>query len=100
MTIRPIGEHILLEALSREEREGKTTSGIIIPDTAEKERSEEGRVIALGEGRLNKEGVYVPFSVKVGDRVVFSKYGPHEIKIANKEYLIAKEDDILGVVEN
>jgi len=99
MNIRPIGDHILLEALSREEREGKTTSGIIIPDTAEKERSEEGRVVALGEGRLNKDGNYVQFSVKVGDRVLFSKYGPHEVKVANKEYLIAKEEDILGVVE-
>lgn len=99
MNIRPIGDHILLEGLSREEREGKTTSGIIIPDTAEKERSEEGRVVALGEGRLNKEGNYVPFSVKVGDRVLFTKYGPHEVKVANKEYLIAKEEDILGIVE-
>ena len=99
MTIRPIGDHILLEPLSREEREGKTSSGIIIPDTAEKERSEEGRIVALGEGRLNKEGKYVPFSVKVGDRVLFTKYGPHEVKITNKDYLIVKEDDILGVVE-
>lgn len=99
MTIKPIGDRVLLETLSREEREGKTASGIVIPDTAEKERPEEGRVVAVGPGKMTDDGKMVPMSIKVGSRVLFAKYGPTEIKVGDKEYLIAREEDILAVVE-
>ncbi len=100
MNIKPLGDRVLIQALSQEEREGKTASGIVIPDTAEKERPEEGRVVAIGPGKKSEEGVLVPVTgVKVGDRVLFSKYGPNEIKVDGKEYLIAREEDILAVIE-
>ncbi|MEK7650221.1 MAG: co-chaperone GroES [Patescibacteria group bacterium] len=99
MTIKPLGDRVLLETLSREEREGKTTSGIVIPDTAEKERPEEGRVVAVGPGKMTDDGKMVPMSIKVGSRVLFAKYGPSEIKVGGKEYLIAREEDILAVIE-
>ncbi|MSR76465.1 MAG: co-chaperone GroES [Candidatus Ryanbacteria bacterium] len=99
MTIKPLGDRVLLETLSREEREGKTASGIVIPDTAEKERPEEGRVVAVGPGKMTDDGKMVPMSIKVGSRVLFAKYGPSEIKVGGKEYLIAREEDILAVIE-
>ncbi|MEK7150796.1 MAG: co-chaperone GroES [Patescibacteria group bacterium] len=100
MNIKPLGDRVLLQALSQEEREGKSASGIIIPDTAEKERPEEGKVIAVGSGKMSKTGTLIPIAnLKVGDRVLFSKYGPTEIKVEGKEYLIAREEDILAVIE-
>ena len=99
MNIKPLGDRVLVQPLSKEEREGKTASGIVIPDTAEKERPEEGRVVAVGPGKMD-DGKREPMSVKVGDRVLFSKYGPTEIKVDGKEYLIAREEDILAIVEN
>lgn len=97
--IKPLGDRILLEALSKEELEGRTKSGIVIPDTAEKERPEQGKVIAVGEGRRTDQGTLIPLDIKVGQRVLFSKYGPTEIKVDDKEYLIAKEEDILAILE-
>lgn len=97
--LKPLGERVLLEPLSKEELEGRTKSGIVIPDTAEKERPEQGKIIAVGEGRRTEEGHIVPMSLKKGQRVLFSKYGPSEIKIDGKEYLIAKEEDILAIIE-
>ncbi|GBD34221.1 10 kDa chaperonin [bacterium HR34] len=97
MKIKPILDHILIEPLKEEE---KTKSGILIPDTAEKERPEQGKVLAVGPGKIGKDGKPVPLSVKEGDKVIFSKYGPTEIKIGDKEYLIAKEDDILAIIED
>ena len=88
-----------METLSEEERTKKTKSGIIIPDTAEKEKPQEGKVVAVGEGRVLENGKVLPLSVKRGDRVLFSKYGPSEIKVEGKEYLIAKEEDILAIIE-
>lgn len=100
MNIKPLGDRVLLQALSQEEREGKSASGIIIPDTAEKERPEEGKIVAVGAGRMSKTGTLIPIAnLKVGDRVLFSKYGPTEIKVEGKEYLIAKEEDILAILE-
>lgn len=100
MNIKPIGDRVLIRPLSQDEKEGKTASGIVIPDTAEKERPEEGMVIAIGSGKMSDEGKLIPITnVKVGDRVLFSKYGPSEIKVDSKEYLIAREEDILAVVE-
>lgn len=99
MTIKPLGDRVLVEPLSREEREGKTSSGIVIPDTAEKERPEEGRVVAVGPGKMTDDGKLLPMNVQVGSRILFSKYGPTEIKVDGKEYLIAREEDILAIVE-
>mgnify|MGYP001605688051 FL=1 len=100
MNIKPLGDRVLLQPLSQEEREGKSASGIIIPDTAEKERPEEGKVVAVGSGKMSKTGTLIPIAnLKVGDRVLFSKYGPTEIKVEGKEYLIAREEDILAVIE-
>ena len=97
--LKPLADRVLIEPQSQEERVGKTKSGIVIPDTAEKERPEQGTVIAVGEGRRTDDGKLIPTLVKKGQKVLFSKYGPNEIKIDGKEYLIAREEDILGIIE-
>ncbi|MBU2068154.1 co-chaperone GroES [Patescibacteria group bacterium] len=79
--------------------EEKTKSGIIIPDTVDKEKSEQGKIIAVGPGKLNEKGELISMNVKKGDIVLFTKYGPNEIKIDDKEYLIAREEDILAILE-
>ena len=99
MNIKPLGDRVLIEPLSEEERSKKTKYGIVIPDTAEKERPQEGRVAAVGGGRRLESGKTIPVSVKKGNRVLYAKYGPNEIKVDGKEYLIAKEEDILAVIE-
>ena len=96
MTIKPLSDHILIEPIKEEE---KTKTGILLPDTAEKERPEQGKVIAVGPGRKTSSGKIIPLDVKVGDRVLFTKCGPNEIKINDKEYLIAREEDILAILE-
>lgn len=96
MNIKPLSDHILIEPIKEEE---KTKAGIFLPETATKEKSEEGKVIAVGPGKKTEEGKIVPVSVKTGDRVLFQKYGPSEIKVDGKEYLIAKEEDILAIIE-
>lgn len=96
MTIKPLADHILIEPIKEEE---KTKSGIFLPDTAQKEKPEQGMVIAVGSGKKTDDGKIVPVSVKAGDKVLFTKYGPNEIKIDGKEYLIAREEDILAIIE-
>lgn len=96
MTIKPLLDHILIEPIKEEE---KTKFGIFLPETAEKEKSEQGVVVAVGEGKKTEDGKIIPLSVKPGDKVLFTKYGPSEIKVEEKEYLIAKEEDILAVIE-
>jgi len=96
MKIHPISDHILIQPLKNEE---KTKSGILLPETAEKEKPEQGKVIAVGPGKKTEQGKVIPVEVKPGDIVLFTKYGPTEIKINNKEYLIARKEDILGIVE-
>jgi len=95
MKIRPLNDRILVQRLEQEE---KTSGGIIIPDSA-KEKPAEGKVIAVGNGKLNDAGQRVAMEVKVGDRVLFSKYGGTDVKLDGEDYLIMREDDILGVVE-
>ena len=87
----------LIQSLKKEEE--KTKSGILLPDTAEKERPEQGKVIAVGPGRVDDNGKRISLEVKKGNIVLFAKYGPNEIKIDGKEYLIAKGEDILAVIE-
>ncbi|MDP2664368.1 MAG: co-chaperone GroES [bacterium] len=96
MIIKPLSDHILIEALKQEE---KTKSGILLPESAEKEKPEQGKVIAVGPGKKTEDGKVIPLEVKAGDVVLFKKYGPDEIKIEDKEYLIASEEDILAIVE-
>ena len=95
MTIKPLDDRVLIETISQEE---KTKSGIVLPDTIDKEKPEQGKVVAVGLGRINSNGKRIPMSIKKGDVVLFTKYGPSEVKINNKEYLIAKEEDILAVI--
>ena len=95
MNVRPLGEKVLLK---RVEAEGKTAGGIVLPDTA-KEKPKEGKVIALGDGRVLKSGERAKFQVKKGDRVLFSSYGGTEVRIDGEDYLLMSEDDILAVIE-
>jgi chaperonin GroES len=96
--ITPLGDRILLKPFSAEEM-NTTASGIIIPDTVSKEKPEQGTVIAVGEGRW-ESGKRVPMSIKVGDKVVFSRYGYEEVKVEGEEYYILKEENILAVIRN
>jgi chaperonin GroES len=96
MKIKPLHDRVIVERLASEE---KTAGGIIIPDTA-KEKPQEGKVIAVGEGRRDKNGNLIEPEVKKGDRVLFSRWGGTEVKIDGEEYLIMKEEDILAVLES
>ncbi|MBE0557087.1 MAG: co-chaperone GroES [Proteobacteria bacterium] len=95
MKIRPLNDRLLVQRLQEEE---KTAGGIIIPDSA-KEKPAEGKVVAVGPGKLNDSGERVALQVKAGDRVLFSKYGGTDVKLDGEDYLIMREDDVLGVVE-
>ena len=95
MKIRPLQDRLIVKRL---EEETKTKGGIIIPDTA-KEKPIEGKVIAVGKGKVADDGTLIKMEVKVGDTVLFSKYGGNEVKIDGQEYLIMREDDILGIIE-
>jgi len=95
MKLRPLHDRILVERVEEAE---KTKGGIIIPDSA-KEKPAEGKVIAVGKGRIGDDGKPVALDVKKGDRILFGKYGGTEVKIDGEEYLIMREDDVLGVIE-
>ncbi len=96
MNFKPLSNHLFLEAL---EEEKVTKSGILLPDSAEKEKPIKGKVLAIGPGKLNEKGERIPMSVKVGDMVIFKKYGPDEIEIDGKKYLVGDEEDILAILE-
>jgi len=95
MKIRPLQDRILVQRLPEEE---KTKGGIIIPDTA-KEKPAEGKVVSVGNGKLGDDGKRIPLEIKKGDSILFGKYSGTEVTIEGKEYLIMREDDILGVIE-
>ena len=95
MNIKPLFDNILIKAIEEEE---KTKSGILIPNSVEKEKPEEGTVIAVGSGLITKEGKTIPMNVKVGDKVLFTKYGVTEIRVENEDYLMAKQPEILAVI--
>jgi chaperonin GroES len=94
--IRPLADRLIVKRV--EEEEQKSAGGIIIPDTA-KEKPQEGKVVAVGRGKLNDDGKVIPLDVKAGDRILFGKYSGSEIKIDGEEHLILREEDVLGVVE-
>ncbi len=95
MKIRPLQDRVIVK---RVDEESKSAGGIIIPDTA-KEKPQEGKVVAVGKGKLNEDGKVHPLDVKSGDKILFGKYAGTEIKIEGEEHLILREDDILGVIE-
>ena len=93
--IKPLGDRVLIKALEREE---KTKSGIVLPDTA-KEKPQEGKVLAVGSGKLLENGTKVALEVKVGQKVIFSKYAGTEVKVDGEEMMILNERDVLAIVE-
>ncbi len=96
MKIKPLMDNILIEPVEQAEQ---TEGGIILPKTADKDRPEQGKVVAVGPGKKNDSGEIIPVELKEGQKVLFTKYGPTEIKVDDKEYLIAKQEDILAVIE-
>ncbi len=95
MKIKPLSDRILVRRLEAEE---KTKGGIIIPDTA-KEKPREGKIVAVGDGRIDEDGKKRPLAVKAGDKVLFNSYAGTDIKIDGEEFLIMKEEDVLGIIE-
>jgi len=95
MKVKPLNDRVLVLRIEEEE---KTSGGIIIPDTA-KEKPQEGKVIAVGTGRVNEDGKRVPLDVKEGDRILFGKYAGTEVQIEGVEHLIMREDDVLAILE-
>ena len=96
MKLKPLGNRVFIEPI---EEEQTTQSGIVIPETAEKERPQKGKVLAVGPGRFNDKGDRVPVSLKEGDMVLFKKYGPDEIEIDGTKYLVAEEEDVLAILD-
>jgi chaperonin GroES len=95
MKVRPLHDRIIVQRIEEEEQR---VGGIIIPDTA-KEKPQQGKVVAVGKGRIEKDGKVTPLDVKAGDTVLFGKYAGQEIKIDGAEYLIVREEEVLGVIE-
>jgi len=95
MKIEPLFDKVLIKPLTKEEI---TASGIVLPDTADKEKPMQGEVVAVGPGKRLENGTTVPVSVKVGDTVLFTKYAPDEVEVDDEEYLVIEEDKILGIV--
>ncbi len=96
MQLRPLSDKVIVKALPKEEM---TKAGIILPETVDKERPEQGEVIAVGPGKLLDNGNRAAMSVKVGDKVVFKKYSPDEVKLGDVEYLVIAESDVMAVIE-
>jgi chaperonin GroES len=96
MNFKPLSNHLFLEPL---EEEKKTMSGIVLPDSAEKEKPIKGKVLAVGPGKIQENGTTRAMSVKVGDVVLFKKYGPDEIELEGKKYLVGDEDDIFAIIQ-
>lgn len=95
MNIQPLGDRVLVEPLETEE---KTKGGIVLPDTA-KEKPQEGKVVAVGKGRVSEDGKTIPLEVKKGNKILFSKYSGAEVKVAGEELLIMREEDILAIIK-
>lgn len=97
MNLRPLGDRVIVKPVAKEEM---TKTGIILPDTVNKERPEQGDVTAVGPGRLLDNGTRAAMSIKVGDKIVFKKYSPDEVKIDDVEYLVISESDVMVVIES
>ncbi len=97
IAIQPLGNRVLIKPFTKEELSKKSSLGIILPESDSKEKSEQGKVLAVGPGEY-REGKLVPVSVKVGDKVAFSKYGYDDIKVGDEEYYLIKEDSILAIL--
>lgn len=95
LNLKPLNDHLFIEPIAEKKM---TKSGIVLPDSVEKEKPMKGRVVAAGPGRLNERGARVKMSVKVGDLVLFKKYGPDEIQVDGKKYLVGEEADILAII--
>lgn len=95
MKIEPLFDKVLIKPLTKEE---VTASGIVLPDTVDKEKPMQGEVVAVGPGKRLENGTVVPVSVKVGDTILFTKYAPDEVEVDDEEYLVIEEDKILGIV--
>lgn len=95
MKFKPLSNHIFIEAVTEDR---KTKSGIVLPDSAEKEKPMVGEIVAVGPGKMNDNGVVLAMSVKVGDKVLFKKYGPDEIEIDGRKYLVGDENDVLAIL--
>ncbi|MFH1367146.1 MAG: co-chaperone GroES [Patescibacteria group bacterium] len=96
MNLKPLNDKVIVKGLTNEE---VTKAGIVLPDTAEKEKPEKGEVLAVGPGKLLENGQRSQMSVKVGDKVLFKKYGPDEVKVDDEELLVVSEEDIIAVIE-
>jgi len=94
--IKPLSDHVFIEPV---EEETTRESGIVIPETVDKERPMKGKVVAVGEGKRDDDGKLIPMSVKIGDIVLFKKYGPDELEVDGKTYLVGEENDILAIIE-
>jgi chaperonin GroES len=95
MQLQPLNDRIVVKAASKEEM---TKSGIVLPDTAEKEKPQQGEVIAVGPGKTLDNGQRSAMTVKVGDKVLFTKYGPDEVEVDGEEYLVIREEDVLAII--
>jgi chaperonin GroES len=96
MKLQPLSDHIIIEP---QKQEVKTKSGIVLPDTVAKEKPQEGKVTAVGPGRVLENGTHAKMQVKMGDRVLFTKYSPTEVKIDGKEYFVIKEEDVMAIIK-
>ncbi len=96
MNIKPLGDHVIVKALSSKEE--ATRAGIILPDTVDKEKPEQGEVVSVGPGKMLDNGTRAPMSVQTGDKILFKKYSPDEFKVGKEEFLVLSESDILAVL--
>lgn len=97
MNIKPLGDHLIVKPLAGKEEASR--AGIILPDTVDKEKPEQGSVVAVGPGKLLESGNRAAMSIKAGDRVLFKKYSPDEVKVGGEEFLVLSEADILAIIE-
>lgn len=96
MKLKPLHDHVIVKPIAENET---TKSGIVLPDTVDKEKPEKGEVIAIGPGKLMENGQRATMGVKVGDKVMFKKYSPDEIKVDGEEYLVISEGDVIAILE-
>ncbi len=96
MKLKPLSDHLIVEPI---EEKAATKSGIVLPETVDKERPQQGKVVAVGPGRVLDNGQRLPMSVKKGDRVLFKKYSPDEVKVDDKEFLVLSESEVIAIIE-